>query len=210
MSERERWIVYPLLFFALGAALRDKLTQRVESRELVCQSLKIVDPLTSNRILAELSVDHTRLLDSDGPRSVLRVNDVVCRRGVQCAGLSVVDAEDRTQALVYVGTGKTPSFEPGQAGRRVGAVVLKDSENTQVSELRADQFLGGRLVCNQIFVPDPENRRPLVYVGTETLPVMSADDMDPVMSHQGVIVLNNQQLGIRLAPPVQRRTGPPP
>ena len=29
MSERERWIVYPLLLFALGAAIRDKLMQRV-------------------------------------------------------------------------------------------------------------------------------------------------------------------------------------
>ena len=26
MTERERWIVYPLLFLALGAALRDKLS----------------------------------------------------------------------------------------------------------------------------------------------------------------------------------------
>jgi hypothetical protein len=28
MTERERWIVYPLLFLALGAALRDKLVDR--------------------------------------------------------------------------------------------------------------------------------------------------------------------------------------
>ena len=32
MSDRERWIVYPLLFLALGVALRDKLTQIVETR----------------------------------------------------------------------------------------------------------------------------------------------------------------------------------
>jgi len=54
MSERERWIIYPLLFFALGAALRDKLLQRIESKEICCESLKIVDPQDSMRILAEL------------------------------------------------------------------------------------------------------------------------------------------------------------
>ena len=48
MSERERWIVYPLLFLALGVALRDKLLHRiellhhVESREIVCRDLRIV------------------------------------------------------------------------------------------------------------------------------------------------------------------------
>ena len=32
MTERERWIVYPLLFLALGAALRDKLVDRTTTK----------------------------------------------------------------------------------------------------------------------------------------------------------------------------------
>jgi hypothetical protein len=39
MTERERWIVYPLLFLALGAALRDKLSEHTETRRLECQEL---------------------------------------------------------------------------------------------------------------------------------------------------------------------------
>jgi hypothetical protein len=39
MNERERWIVYPLLFFALGAALRDKFLQQVSTKEIACQRL---------------------------------------------------------------------------------------------------------------------------------------------------------------------------
>jgi hypothetical protein len=39
MSERERWIVYPLLFLALGAGLRDKLIDRTLSKSIVCQEL---------------------------------------------------------------------------------------------------------------------------------------------------------------------------
>lgn len=43
MSERERWIIYPLLFFALGAALHDKILHRIDAKEIYCESLKIVD-----------------------------------------------------------------------------------------------------------------------------------------------------------------------
>jgi hypothetical protein len=43
MTERERWIVYPLLFLALGAALRDKLFDRTLSRDIVCEQLWLVD-----------------------------------------------------------------------------------------------------------------------------------------------------------------------
>lgn len=39
MTERERWIVYPLLFLALGAALRDKLSEHTRTRRLECQEL---------------------------------------------------------------------------------------------------------------------------------------------------------------------------
>jgi len=39
MTERERWIVYPLLFLALGASLRDKLFDLTSSKRIVCEQL---------------------------------------------------------------------------------------------------------------------------------------------------------------------------
>ena len=51
MSERERWIVYPLLFLTLGVAMRDKMLKRVgtdaiiaehvQAGEVVCERLVI-------------------------------------------------------------------------------------------------------------------------------------------------------------------------
>ena len=41
MSTRERWIVYPLLFLALGAALRDKLLNKIEVSRLQCDWLQV-------------------------------------------------------------------------------------------------------------------------------------------------------------------------
>jgi hypothetical protein len=43
MSTRERWTIYPLLFLALGVALRDKLTATVDSKFITCEDLEIVD-----------------------------------------------------------------------------------------------------------------------------------------------------------------------
>jgi hypothetical protein len=41
MTERERWIVYPLLFLSLGAALRDKLSEKTISKVILCQELLV-------------------------------------------------------------------------------------------------------------------------------------------------------------------------
>jgi hypothetical protein len=52
MTERERWIVYPLLFLALGAAFRDKLVDRTTTKVIKCQELDIEDE--SGRTLAKI------------------------------------------------------------------------------------------------------------------------------------------------------------
>ncbi|MEQ8847257.1 hypothetical protein [Botrimarina sp.] len=43
MSDRERWIVYPLLFLALGSALRDKLFKETRAKQILCEQLFLVD-----------------------------------------------------------------------------------------------------------------------------------------------------------------------
>src|SRR5690242_10308895 len=64
MTERERWIVYPLLFLALGAALRDKLVDRTTTKSIVCQELMIVDEDSpgsqSQRVLARIGRDKSK------------------------------------------------------------------------------------------------------------------------------------------------------
>lgn len=53
MSDRERWIVYPLLFLALGAALRDKLAKKSYSEDLFCKTLTVFDE--QDRPVAQLN-----------------------------------------------------------------------------------------------------------------------------------------------------------
>jgi hypothetical protein len=75
MSERERWIVYPLLMFALGAAIRDKLMDRVEAKEIRCESLEIVDQQDPGRILARLGI--RRASNTDPTQLAARVGELV-------------------------------------------------------------------------------------------------------------------------------------
>jgi hypothetical protein len=116
MSERERWIVYPLIFFALGAAVRDKILQRVEAKEIICESLKIVDLQNQTIPLAVLGfhraptndptqladrVGRLRLVDSEG-REVCDIKSDVYFHHLRTHLLQVSDPLG--QPLVTVGT----------------------------------------------------------------------------------------------------------
>lgn len=174
MSERERWIVYPLLFFALGSALRDKLLQRIESKEIYCESLKIVDPENSTRLLAEL------------------------------------------------GSGREISYDSSQRGGRIGVLTIHDSDGKEACQLAKDLRLS-RVITNLLFVVDPVNQQPLVIAGTEQVPTMSVRGTNTVagaapfgstgntVSHQGVLMLNNQRvIPIRSSMQPKRSTPSPP
>jgi hypothetical protein len=107
MTERERWIVYPLLFLALGAALRDKLSERTTTKSIICEELLVVEDGASGR-------EPTRLLARIGaseappgksPSAQLIVN-----------GQVFVDGQILTKAIVadnyaYRGVPFTPALK---------------------------------------------------------------------------------------------------
>ena len=64
MTERERWIVYPLLFLALGTALRDKIFNLTQSQKVVCESLAVFTNGDPHRPAAVLGAE--RLLGGPG------------------------------------------------------------------------------------------------------------------------------------------------
>ena len=77
MSERERWIVYPLLFLALGAALRDKIIKTTESQRIKCQGLCVFD--SDDKPLLVLGPEQFPELRPDAP-NLLRVDEVLAGR----------------------------------------------------------------------------------------------------------------------------------
>ena len=55
MSERERWIVYPLLLLTLGIALRDKfgIAKEVKAHRVVCEELVVLDDDAGPQVVLE-------------------------------------------------------------------------------------------------------------------------------------------------------------
>jgi hypothetical protein len=113
MSERERWVVYPLLFLALGAALRDKMIDRTTTKSIACQELLIVDEQPLGRepvLLARLG---------GVPRD--NANDPYSGQFVLNGQIEVVDRDPMNQAahrLITIGRAK---FGPhGAIGGHVG------------------------------------------------------------------------------------------
>lgn len=78
MTERERWIVYPLLFLALGAALRDKLVERTTAKSIVCQELSIVDEEPAGR---------------EPQRTLVRIGRTKARPGAKSAALMQMNGD---------------------------------------------------------------------------------------------------------------------
>ncbi len=134
MTERERWIVYPLLFFALGAALRDKLLHEVQTKDLVCETLRIVDPHNKQRTLAVFASRPDERSETGELLAVLRVDRF------ECEGLQIADEENPGQVLVALGVSDAPNMPVGDtSGKRVGVLALWDETGGEICEMRPDR-----------------------------------------------------------------------
>ncbi len=114
MSERERWVVYPLLFLALGAALRDKLVDRTTTKSIVCQELTIVDEEPDGqkpvRVLAKIG--RTEASPNAPALGYLVVNGEIAVDGVVKVNGIVNAKQYALQGVLF-----TPSFQvlPGMS-----------------------------------------------------------------------------------------------
>jgi hypothetical protein len=147
MSERERWIVYPLLMFALGAAIRDKLMDRVEAKEIRCESLEIVDQQDPTRMLARLGIrrasntDPTQLADRVGELMLVDnegnlvcdiATDVHLHTGrVITPQLRIIDPNHRP--LVVATTEQIPALPgQGEAGIAYQGVIYLNNQRSGI------------------------------------------------------------------------------
>lgn len=156
MNERERWIVYPLLFFALGSALRDKFLQHVSTKDLecqqivakhiICEDLSVRDPTKRDRVVAKLTSGAPEpkagqsadgfgvllLFDSEGKELCSVTNQALSVREMNCLALKVVDPDNNARALAALASAAAPPAEPGGPPRRFGVLALNNQEFGQL------------------------------------------------------------------------------
>jgi hypothetical protein len=153
MTERERWIVYPLLFFALGAALRDKFTHTVQTDELragriLCdelvasRSVTVYDPQNLARPLAQLTSSKSMapgsnkrlgsllLTDSEGRDMFWLADDQIKTRLIECEGVRVIDPDNPSRTLAALAT----DASRGKDGKpeRYGILALNNREYNRI------------------------------------------------------------------------------
>lgn len=112
MKERERWIVYPLLFLSLGAALRDKIFQRTRNEQVICESLLVVD--SRGRVQASLVGDQLQLGAKPGTGR-LRVGAIEAaqlNRAPQAAAPTAVFPDLPSLLAALRAAGINPQFAP--------------------------------------------------------------------------------------------------
>jgi hypothetical protein len=150
MSERERWIVYPLLFFALGAALRDKFTQTVHTEELraskiECEELVVLDSDDPRRSVA-------KLLSAPSQNSAARFGALVLydSEGKEICGvtnsqltvnsIAITNPKNQSQPLALL-TSAAPTDNPQDF---FGSLLLKDSDGRVLQVLPANPVPGAK------------------------------------------------------------------
>jgi hypothetical protein len=130
MSERERWVVYPLLFLALGAALRDKLFDRTTTKSIVCQELTVIDEVPVGgqpaRILAKIG--RSESATGGPPSGYLFVN----------GQFEVVAEATDGQRFVTVPLARIGRLAPSPGGTTNGYLMV--SGQLEVNRINARQY----------------------------------------------------------------------
>lgn len=160
MSERERWIVYPLLFFALGAAIRDKILNVVESKQIQCAEM-------------EGKSIHCTELDA---------------KSIRCEAISIEDPQRPGKILAQLSWGPLPAADGRE--KRVGRLLLTDSEGREIFGLQDDMLQMRMVRCEGLAITDPV--RPatvLAALGSVAVPVNPGE-----ARFAGILQLNKQAL----------------
>ncbi|QDT75854.1 hypothetical protein [Lacipirellula limnantheis] len=209
MNERERWIIYPLLFFALGAALRDKFTQqvttdRLHAGKIYCEELEVIDSEKPDRIVAKLSSNPPQrdnpnadrygvflLIDSEGKELCGVTNNQLQVSRIACNAVTVLDPKDPNRVLALLTAAE--AAKPDGTTRRLGSLLLTDNEGVRQFGLADDQLSMRQIVCEGVAVVNPENRgQVLAALGS----VAVQPEGEGAKSERfGVLALNNEQFG---------------
>lgn len=151
MTERERWVVYPLLFLALGAALRDKLVDRTTTKSIVCQELTVVEeePIghQPSRILAKIGRADSKAGSPAGGYFLINGN------------LEIIDDDPAgihpPRSLVKIGrTDPSPGAVSSGFAMVIGQVIVDGAINAKQYAYQGVPFMPAFQALPGISVPD--------------------------------------------------------
>jgi len=188
MSDRERWIVYPLLFLALGVSLRDKITRSISDIDTIagiealqCRRLAIVD--AEGRTLMRLGAARYQ---RDGAAHQFGAVDIYSSEGrkfaqlgpvMRCKALAVDDDDGKPLAVVG-----TVDFLRGDQPDHAGLIKTFGSDGTPHAQL------GPVVECRQLHIVGQQSQSRVVSLASQLL---SAEGQTP--TERGVMTVNTPE-----------------
>ena len=125
MSDRERWIVYPLLLLALGASLKNKLTKTVDTEHVVCRRLTLINDEGKPLMAFGANRDGTfGVIESK--QGALSINGPVRAKQMRCEELAIIDRDGQRCMTLDVAYMKK---DDGSAETHSGRLTLFDAKN---------------------------------------------------------------------------------
>ena len=211
MNERERWIIYPLLFFALGAALRDKFTHEVKTDQLragkiLCEELVVYDSEKPDRAVAKLTSNAAQgnapnadrygvfvLIDSEGKELCGVTNNQLVVSRIGCNAVSILDPRNAGRPLALLAA--TETKKPDGSSRRLGSLILTDSDGNEMFGLADDELNMRRVICEGVAVVNPGNRTEvLAALGSVPMKIEGQAGEVAKSGRLGVLELNHEAL----------------
>jgi hypothetical protein len=135
MSDRERWIVYPLIFLALGVVLRDKLTRTIDRVEMIGGETVQMD---LKRGVVAGPATHAQI---DFAQGLIQADTIRCQK-------LIVERELNARQTV---TQRVAASEIVILGADRKIRVLIGAQSTDSNELAAPEQSGGQIV---VFGPE--------------------------------------------------------
>lgn len=116
MTERERWIVYPLLFLTLGIAVKDKIAGRSTADTVLCNTLVVHDRKGKEQVVISSTPDGGQVVTLDGKNAL----GVLVGHTEKLAGLMFVDGRGRLiRSLATMPTGSAAPAGPNRSEREL-------------------------------------------------------------------------------------------
>lgn len=215
MTERERWIVYPLLFLALGASLRDKFggPETIDAKHIHCEELRtsqvvIADPRSNqprivlktvpeaapNGAVAPHSSGQIELLDPAQRVQTAITRGAVITHGLKTQAIAVADPLGRPR--VQMGTKPETSPEgKNSIPATSGWIEVYGKDNTPIPIVRlAASPDGGYVFARRDDVPIgvvtgnfPQGSGMFLQIGDRQIPLHGPASSDDIKKLEKLI-----------------------
>jgi hypothetical protein len=173
----------------------------------------VIDSEKPDRIVAKLSSNPPQrgnpsadrygvflLIDSEGKELCGVTNNQLIVSRIACNSVAVLDPQDPNRVLALLSARE--AAKPNGAARRLGSLLLTDSDGIEQFGIADDQLSMRQIVCEGVAVVNPENRgQVLAALGSVAA---KPAGRNAKTERFGVLALNNEQFGSLHGVPPQR------